>query len=114
MGSEMCIRDRVEKGQEICKAEIIYADQTVATVTLVASKSVELSTFLKILNAIKAFFSLTVVKIILVAAVLFLLAYIYLFFSNYRRKKKRREEKMRQYEEMQSEQYNALDPPKRY
>ena len=104
----------VEKGQEICKAEIIYADQTVATVTLVASKSVELSTFLKILNAIKAFFSLTVVKIILVAAVLFLLAYIYLFFSNYRRKKKRREEKMRQYEEMQSEQYNALDPPKRY
>lgn len=107
------VKAPVEKGQEVCKAEIIYADQTVATVTLVAAKSVELSTFLKILNAVKAFFSLTVVKIILVAAVLFVLVYIYLFISNYRRKKKRREEKMRQYEEMQSEQYHTLDPPKR-
>lgn len=100
----------IEKGQEVCKAEIIYGDQTVATVTLVAAKTVELSTFLKIVNAIKAFFSLTVVRIIIVAAVLFVLAYLYMFFKNYRRKKKRREEKMRQYEEMQSQQ-SDLAPP---
>ena len=55
----------VEKGQKICKAEIVYADQVVATVQLVAANRVELSTFLKILNAVKAFFSLTVVRIVL-------------------------------------------------
>ena len=46
---------------------------------LVAANRVELSTFLKILNAVKAFFSLTVVRIVLGAAVLFVLVYLYLF-----------------------------------
>lgn len=92
----------VEKGQKICKAEIVYADQVVATVQLVAANRVELSTFLKILNAVKAFFSLTVVRIVLGAAVLFVLVYLYLFIRNARLKKKRRAEKMRQYEEMQT------------
>ena len=62
----------------------------------------ELSTFLKILNAVKAFFSLTVVRIVLGAAVLFVLVYLYLFIRNARRKSKRRQRKMRQYEEMQT------------
>ena len=102
----------VEKGQKICKAEIVYADQVVATVQLVAANRVELSTFLKILNAVKAFFSLTVVRIVLGAAVLFVLVYLYLFIRNARLKKKRRVEKMRQYEEMQtSGSADRNDPP---
>ena len=102
----------VEKGQKICKAEIVYADQVVATVQLVAANRVELSTFLKILNAVKAFFSLTVVRIVLGAAVLFVLVYLYLFIRNARLKKKRRAEKMRQYEEMQtSGSADRNDPP---
>lgn len=103
----------VKKGQEVCTANIIYGEETIATVSLIASKDVELSTFLKILNAIKAFFGLTVVKIIIIAAVLFLLAYVYLVYKNYLRKKKRREEKMRQYEEMQNGADDDLPPPRR-
>lgn len=84
----------------------------VATVQLVAANRVELSTFLKILNAVKAFFSLTVVRIVLGAAVLFVLVYLYLFIRNARLKKKRRAEKMRQYEEMQtSGSADRNDPP---
>ena len=101
----------VEKGQKICKAEIVYADQVVATVQLVAANRVELSTFLKILNAVKAFFSLTVVRIVLGAAVLFVLVYLYLFIRNARLKKKRRAEKMRQYEEMQTSGNRDQDGP---
>ena len=101
----------VEKGQKICKAEIVYADQVVATVQLVAANRVELSTFLKILNAVKAFFSLTVVRIVLGAAVLFVLVYLYLFIRNARRKSKRRAEKMRQYEEMQTSGNRDQDGP---
>lgn len=101
----------VEKGQKICKAEIVYADQVVATVQLVAANRVELSTFLKILNAVKAFFSLTVVRIVLGAAVLFALVYLYLFIRNARRKSKRRAEKMRQYEEMQTSGNRDQDGP---
>ena len=82
-----------------------------ATVQLVAANRVELSTFLKILNVVKAFFSLTVVRIVLGAAVLFALVYLYLFIRNARRKSKRRAEKMRQYEEMQTSGNRDQDGP---
>lgn len=107
-----CVQAPIEKGQKVCKAEIIYADQVVATVQLVAANSVELSTFLKVLNAVKAFFSLTVVRIVLGAAVLFGLVYLALFLRSAHQKKKRRMEKMRQYEEMQSAGFDGRnDPP---
>ena len=56
----------VEKGDPICTADIIYADQVVAEVQLVAADTVELSTFLTVVNAIKDFFSLTAVKVVIV------------------------------------------------
>lgn len=58
----------ITKGQKVCSANIIYGDEVIASVPLVAAKTVELSTFLKVINAIKAFFGLTVVKVILVIA----------------------------------------------
>lgn len=54
----------------------------VATTTLVAADDVELSTLLKVLNSIKAFFSLTAVKIVIAVVVIGLAAYITLAVSN--------------------------------
>ncbi len=78
----------VTKGQKVCSANIIYGDEVIASVPLVAAKTVELSTFLKVINAIKAFFGLTVVKVILVIAFLAIVLYVYIFFKSLNKKKK--------------------------
>lgn len=83
----------VAQGETVCKANIIYADQVVGTVELVAAKDVELSTFLKVINAVKSFFSLTIVKIVIIAVVLFAVVYAVLVYNNYKKKKKRRNER---------------------
>lgn len=82
----------IEKGDAVCTADIIYADQVVAEVQLVAADTVELSTFLTVLNAIKHFFSLTAVKIIIAVIVIGVAAYIGLFIykSNEKKARKRR------------------------
>ncbi len=80
----------VTKGDYICTAEIVYADQVVAEVELVAAETVELSTFLTVINAVKSFFSLTAVKIILVVAVVAVAAYVALVVRRVNKKKKRR------------------------
>ncbi|MBR3149348.1 MAG: D-alanyl-D-alanine carboxypeptidase, partial [Eubacterium sp.] len=51
----------ITQGEKICKAEIIYADKVIATVNLVAAKSIALSTFLTVLNAVKNFFGQKIV-----------------------------------------------------
>lgn len=83
----------IKKGDLVCKANIIYGEQVVATVDLVAANDVELSTFLKVVNAIKAFFGLTVVKIIIIVAVIAVIIYIFLIINNVNKKKKRRAKK---------------------
>lgn len=80
----------VQKGQSVCTADIIYADEVIAEVELVAAQDVELSTFLTVLNAVKDFFSLTAVKIILAVLVLGAAVYIALWISKVNKKKKRR------------------------
>ncbi len=77
----------VTKGQKVCSANIIYGDEVIASVPLVAAKTVELSTFLKVINAIKAFFGLTVVKVILVIAFLAIVLYVYIFLKSLNKKK---------------------------
>lgn len=93
----------VSQGDTVCKANIIYADQVVGTVELVASKDVELSTFLKLINGIKSFFSMTIVKIILTAVVLFAVVYGVLVYNNYKKKKKRRMQREQNYYDNQNE-----------
>lgn len=66
---------------------MIYADQVVAEVQLVAADTVELSTFLTVVNAIKDFFSLTAVKVVIVVVVLGAVAYIGLFIYKANKKK---------------------------
>ena len=101
----------VTKGQKVCSANIIYGDEVIASVPLVAAKTVELSTFLKVINAIKAFFGLTVVKVILVIAFLAIALYVYIFFKSINKKKK--VEKRRQARRDSHSGPDNLEPPKR-
>lgn len=101
----------VTKGQKVCSANIIYGDEVIASVPLVAAKTVELSTFLKVINAIKAFFGLTVVKVILVIAFLAIALYVYIFFKSLNKKKK--VEKRRQARRDSRSGPDNLEPPKR-
>lgn len=80
----------VKKGDVVCKADVIFGDETVATVDLVAAEDIELSTFLSIINSIKGFFSLTIVKIILIVAVLFAALYIILVINNVKKRNERK------------------------
>ena len=75
------------------------------------AKTVELSTFLKVINAIKAFFGLTVVKIILVVILLALILYVYIFFKSLNKKKK--VEKRRQARRDLHSGPDDLEPPRR-
>lgn len=101
----------VTKGQKVCSANIIYGDEVIASVPLVAAKTVELSTFLKVINAIKAFFCLTVVKVILVIAFLAIVLYVYIFFKSLNKKKK--VEKRRQSRRDSRLGPDDLEPPRR-
>lgn len=101
----------VTKGQKVCSANIIYGDEVIASVPLVAAKTVELSTFLKVINAIKAFFGLTVVKVILVIAFLAIALYVYIFFKSLNKKKK--VEKRRQARRDSHSGPDNLEPPRR-
>lgn len=101
----------VTKGQKVCSANIIYGDEVIASVPLVAAKTVELSTFLKVINAIKAFFGLIVVKVILVIAFLAIVLYVYIFFKSLNKKKK--VEKRRQSRRDSRLGPDDLEPPKR-
>ena len=101
----------VTKGQRVCSANIIYGDEVIASVPLVAAKTVELSTFLKVINAIKAFFGLTVVKVILVIVFLAIVLYVYIFFKSLNKKKK--VEKRRQARRDSHLGPDDLEPPRR-
>jgi D-alanyl-D-alanine carboxypeptidase (penicillin-binding protein 5/6) len=100
----------VKKGDSVCTANVIYGDEVVASFELVASQDVELSTFLKVINAIKSFLGSTVVKIIIIVAVLFVIVYVFLIFSNYKKKKKRRLQKQARFEQQEND---NLEPPQR-
>lgn len=103
----------VLKGQDVCKANIIYGDEVIATVDLVAANDIELSTFLKVINAIKDFFGTTIVKIAVVAALLLVIAYIFLVISNNKKKKKRRQQKLERAEKRDNPPDDFLPPPQR-
>ncbi|MGN0521478.1 MAG: D-alanyl-D-alanine carboxypeptidase family protein [Eubacterium sp.] len=101
------------KGDTVCKAEVVYGDEVVATVDLVTANDVELSTFLKVINAVKAFFSSTAVKVIFIVAVLLVIIYILLVYNNYRKKKKRRQQKIARQEQQENQNPDDFLPPPR-
>lgn len=103
----------VTKGQEVCRANIIYGDEIVATVDLVAADNIELSTFLKVINALKTFFSSTAVKIVAVVIALLIIVYAFMVYSNYKKKKKRRMQKIARAEQEENRPDDYLPPPRR-
>lgn len=103
----------VLKGQDVCKANVIYGDEVIATIDLVAADNIELSTFLKIINAVKTFLGTTAVKIACVAIVLFIIVYVFLVISNNKKKKKRRRQKMERAERYDNPPDDFLPPPQR-
>lgn len=103
----------VVKGQDVCKANIIYGDEIIATVDLVAANDVELSTFLKVINALKDFFSSTIVKLAGVVIVLLAVAYVMLYINNSKKKKKRRQQKTERNEMRDNSPDDYLPPPQR-
>ncbi len=98
----------VAKGQDVCKANVIYGDEIIATVDLVAAETVELSTFLKVINAIKAFFSMMIVKIICIIIIVVMVCYVVLVIMNNNKKKKRRQKRAQRAE---SRDIDDLQPP---
>lgn len=103
----------VTKGQDVCKANVIYGDEVIATVDLVAAKDIELSTFLKVINAVKTFFSTTAVKIAVIAVILLVIVYILLVINNNKKKKKRRRQKIERTERQDNPPDDFLPPPQR-
>ena len=108
----------ISQGDDVCTAEIIYGDEVVATVELVAAETVELSTFLKIINAVKTFFGLTIVKIAFLVLLLFIVVYASMAYSNYKKKEARRRKRAEAAEKEQEQRRsydddNPLPPPAR-
>ncbi len=84
----------VNKGDVIGKAQVLYADEEIATVNLVASESVTRSPLLWFISVIKSALSSTAFKLILLAVLTLIIAYIVLFVR-YRRKKRRRRQNVK-------------------
>lgn len=107
----------VTKGDYLCSANIIYAGQTIATVNLVAANTVELSTFLKIINAIKKFFSNKFVIAVFSLLLICLLIYAFMYISKVKKEKKRIAQKRRRQEEIDRNNgyypNGYIEPPKR-
>lgn len=110
----------VSQGEKICKAQVIYAGKVIANVDLVAATTVELSTFLGLVTAIKSFFSNKIVIALFALAVVFGVLYVAVFFNRLRKDKRRIAEKRRRQRELDdqiNEQYYGKDdylpPPKR-
>lgn len=105
----------VTKDDFVCKANIIFGEKTIVTVDLVAAKTVELSTFLKILNALKKFFTNKIVLTVLGVIVLIAILYIVTFVRRLRRDKERVAKRRREQEELDKQLYGDDDylPPPR-
>ena len=114
----------IVKGDKICEADIIYADKVVATVDLCAMQTIELSTFLTIVNAVKSFLSNKIVLGAVLLAIVLLIIYIAVFASKLKKAKKksaakrRRREQLdeqinREYQRKHGRDNDYLPPPRR-
>lgn len=84
----------VKKGDVLGKARILYAEQEIATVNLVAAEDVNMSVSLWLLHGIKVIFTSTVFQIIFAIILLILAVYIFLLIRYNRIKKRRQKPKV--------------------
>lgn len=88
------VKAPVKKGDVIGKAEILYGENVVATVDLVAAEDVDLNIFLLIFGVIKDIFSTTIFKILFAIVAVLLIIYILLIIRKNRIKAKRNKIRM--------------------
>ncbi len=84
----------IKKGDVLGKAQVLYGEDVVATVDLVAAESVSGSIILRILGWFKTLFKSTPVKIVFILIALIILAYIALIIRKNLIKAKRRKPKL--------------------
>lgn len=81
----------IKKGDVLGKAEIIYAEQVIGTVNLVAGNDVKSSTLLIMATAVKNFFTSTYMKLFYIVIAIIVIVFIILCIRlNYARLKKRK------------------------
>ena len=88
------VKSPIKKGDVLGKAEILYGENIVATVDLVAAEDVDLNIFLLIFGTIKNIFSTTIFKILFAIAAVLLIIYILLIIRKNRIKAKRNKIRM--------------------
>lgn len=88
------VKAPIKKGDVIGKAEILYGEDIVATVDLVAAEDVDLNVFLLIIGVIKSIFSTTIFKILFAIVAVLLIIYILLIIRKNRIKAKRNKIRM--------------------
>lgn len=103
----------ITQGDKICTAKIIYGEQVIGEVDLVAAQTVELSTFLKILNALKAFFTNKIVIAVILLLILCAVIYVVVFANRIRQDKKRIAQKRRRQQELDDQLNDDYLPPPR-
>ena len=88
------VKAPIKKGDVLGKAEILYGENSVATVDLVAAEDVDLNIFLLIFGTIKNIFSTTIFKILFAIAAVLLIIYILLIIRKNKIKAKRNKIRM--------------------
>lgn len=84
----------IKKGDVIGKAEVLYGEDIVATVDLVAAESLDRSIILWIVGILKSIFSSTIFKLLFAIFIVLVVIYILLIIRKNRIKAKRRKIKM--------------------
>lgn len=80
----------VKKGEVLGKARILYAEDEIATVNLVAAESVKMSVILFVWDGVKNIFKSTLFQIVFVLILLILAVYIGLIIRRNQKKKRRK------------------------
>ena len=91
-----------KKGDTVCKAKIMFADQQIGTVELVVAENANMSMLLYLKAALKRMTASTVFKILVILVVLAVGAYVALYIRANRRRKKNRELKMFKYSDLKN------------
>ena len=81
----------INKGDIIGKAQVLYADEEIATVNLVASESVSRSPILWFLSIIKSALSSTIFKLLLFTVITLIIVYVILMMRYKKQKRRKRQ-----------------------
>jgi D-alanyl-D-alanine carboxypeptidase (penicillin-binding protein 5/6) len=84
----------IKKGDVLGKAEILYGEEVVATVDLVAAEDIDLNIFLLIIGVFKKLFSTTIFKILFLLVAILVVIYILLIIRKNHIKSKRKKIRM--------------------